>query len=475
MHGSSSKKISFLIVLTLLILVLASTSVCADGSTGVIDYLVIDLDGEFIVITLDGPEGYAVAYSTQNDIFQFLKGDGPSPIVYAIKSGTKYMKIEDYAVNYSTSPSAEDAMLATDPVPQEEVNTYFIFEGFDDQGQPILTPILDRISDVVAQLQNIYLYLDDAEKPFIRDARTALATLADDPNDGAWDIILAELLTDEVESRFDDAGKVAKVELIAFAEGLGNIYYSESSAELEATLRDFKDTYQESFQILFPDISIVELYDFLVEVKNTVPSIIATNIDYINALAYGNDQTMLDTMPQVLKKAAEAAVLEVRFEDFRGKLSEIGWTADLLISERVKLSSYIDPNREAELALAKATVRSESMLIEQPNGPVYVALGEVIQLSVAAGSKEYILEIMEKPATSMVDWVVLVNGAEVGRIADAYFVDHTFALIEDDDLAGVLRITPKEAGELEIVVVRGMGGGSVATDWILKFTLIIVE
>jgi hypothetical protein len=456
---------------------MASSIVHADGSTGVINDYVIDRNGQLIIISLDGPDGYAVAYSTQNDIFQFLKGEGASPIVYAVKSGTKYMQIADYAVSYSTSPSAEDAMLATNPIPEEEVNTYFIFEGFDDQGDPILTPIFDRIRAVVDELQNIYQYLDEAEKPFIRDARTALADLAATPEDLKWDDILLNLSTTEVETLFTAAEKVAKVELIAFAEGLGNIYYSEDAAELEATLRGFKDTYQESFQILFgTEISIVDLYDFLVEVKNTVPSIIATNAAYINALAFGSDQNMLDTMPQVLKEAAEAAILEERFTAFRGKLDVLGWSADLLISERVRLAGYVDADRKAELALAKATVRSESKLIEQPDGPVYVALGETIYLNVSEIT-DYLLEIMGRQATGLVDWVVIVGGVELVVRIDEYShkIEHAIADIEEVIIDGVstIRITPKAAGQLEIVVVRGIGGGSVGTDWILRLILIV--
>ena len=64
-----------------------------DDSTGLIEELVFDREGVKILVELDGMSGYAYAYSTHNDLYQYLSGMTNNPIVYGLKSGSKYMEM----------------------------------------------------------------------------------------------------------------------------------------------------------------------------------------------------------------------------------------------------------------------------------------------------------------------------------------------------------------------------------------------
>lgn len=332
--------------------------------------------------------------------------------------------------------------------------------------------VYDRIPDIVAEMQQIYPYIDSTEKQYIRDVRNGINEM----DDQTWDNIIANLLTDEVESRFTAAGKDAGTEMRAFVKALGDIYYSSEATELESTLRGFKDQFKGSFQVLFgKEVSVEDLYQLLVAFKDELPNVIEGNTQYMDKLAFGSNSDLVNTIPEVMKDAIREAIKKNEFSEFRGKLSEIGWTADLLISERVKLSEEVDPDNAAELALGKAVVRSESALIDQDTNESYKAQGEIINLAVGSELRSYRLEIMGKNATGLVDWVVLQDDIEFGTRIDANNgeINHPVANIKDNN--GTLEITPNAAGEIVLVAVRGVGGGSVIDDWVLKLHIIATE
>ena len=120
-------------------------------------------------------------------------------------------------------------------------------------------------------------------------------------------------------------------------------------------------------------------------------------------------------------------------------------------------------------------VRSESALIDQDTNESYKAQGEIINLAVGSELRSYRLEIMGKNATGLVDWVVLQDDIEFGTRIDANNgeINHPVANIKDNN--GTLEITPNAAGEIVLVAVRGVGGGSVIDDWVLKLHIIATE
>jgi hypothetical protein len=363
-----------------------------------------------------------------------------------------------------------------------EAGTYTItvefktFDGNEVLGSKEINVVVkepvDRIPDIVAEMQRIYPYVDDSEKDDIDDAKSAITEVSD----SAWDDILSRLLTDEVENRFAAAGKDAKPEMVSFAQALGDIYYSTDEDELENTLRDFKTEFKHSFQILFgTGISVDDLYQLLMATKNEFPAVIGQNSRYADDLAFGTDDDLVNTIPAVMKDAIRAAIQENEFSEFRGKLSEIGWTADLLISERVKLSEEVDPDNAAELALGKAVVRSESALIDQDTNECYKAQDEIINLAVGSEMKSYRLEIMERNATGLVDWVIVADGYEFETRIDESNGEINHPVVTVTDNNGTLELTPNATGEIELVAVRGVGGGSVDSDWILKIIIVVTE
>ena len=126
------------------------------------------------------------------------------------------------------------------------------------------------------------------------------------------------------------------------------------------------------------------------------------------------------------------------------------------------------------MALGKALIRSESKLVGVGSTEVYAAQGETITLTDSA-KKLYKLVIMDKNATGLVDWVVLQDDIEFGTRIDANNgeINHPVANIKDNN--GTLEITPNAAGEIVLVAVRGVGGGSVIDDWVLKLHIIVTE
>ncbi len=331
--------------------------------------------------------------------------------------------------------------------------------------------VYDRIPDIVAEMQQIYPYIDSTEKQYIRDVRNGINEM----DDQTWDNIIANLLTDEVESRFTAAGKDAGTEMRAFVKALGDIYYSSEATELESTLRGFKDQFKGSFQVLFgKEVSVEDLYQLLVAFKDELPNVIEGNTQYMDKLAFGSNSELVDTVPEVMKDAIRAAIQAPEFTKLNGKLSEIGWNAELLITERINLANEVDSNRNAELALGKALIRSESKLVGVGSTEVYAAQGETITLTDSA-KKLYKLVIMDKNATGLVDWVVLQDDIEFGTRIDANNgeINHPVANIKDNN--GTLEITPNAAGEIVLVAVRGVGGGSVIDDWVLKLHIIATE
>lgn len=111
--------------------------------TGVINSFIMDCNGQKIIVPLGGATGYAFAYSTQNNLYQYLKGSRSYPVVYGIKSGNKYMLMGGaggYAMNYSLYPTPLGAMQNTAAILTTTLQTYYLFGGFDTFGNAILSP-----------------------------------------------------------------------------------------------------------------------------------------------------------------------------------------------------------------------------------------------------------------------------------------------------------------------------------------------
>ncbi|MGR6836824.1 S-layer homology domain-containing protein [Syntrophomonas erecta] len=297
------------------------------------------------------------------------------------------------------------------------------------------------IDSVVAELQSVYQYFDEADKEAMKAARSKV----DGITETQWDTILGvgtenALLTTEVNSRFTAQGKDAKNEMTAFAKGLAGIYYSSDSATLKDTLVNFKNNYKDSFQILFgTDITVDELYKFLSDSRAQLPNVItATDA---GLLANASVDELVNKMPGYLKEAMQAA-LEQNTK-FQGKLTEIGWSVDKLINQQVELAKVVDAGNAAQYAVAKAAVRLETKL--GANAPLQLKVGD---------KPEYTILIMGKDATKFVafassnDKVVKVS-QEAGT--------------------GNFILEAVGSGTAMITVYRDYNGATPEKDWLLKF------
>jgi hypothetical protein len=131
---------------------ISAPSETPDVPTGIIDKFIIYRNGQKIIVPLDGINGYAFAYSTENELYQYLKGSNEYPVVYGIQSGTKYMLMGGfggYAMNFSIYPTPLEAMENTDSILANELNAYYVFEGFDSLGNVILTPLTPESFEIV--------------------------------------------------------------------------------------------------------------------------------------------------------------------------------------------------------------------------------------------------------------------------------------------------------------------------------------
>ncbi len=107
----------------------------APNPEGTIESGIIDVDGTMVEVSL---EHFATAYfeGEGNIYFDYLSSDNDFMLVYAIRSGDKYIGIGEYAENYIDDVG--DALENAEPLPESEVNEILQLVGFEDDGTPIL-------------------------------------------------------------------------------------------------------------------------------------------------------------------------------------------------------------------------------------------------------------------------------------------------------------------------------------------------
>jgi len=314
---------------------------------------------------------------------------------------------------------------------------------------------IDKIAD---ELGSIYHYLDEMDKAALRAARENLQIFVDENRysdvysgggsyEDAWDKVIGNLMTSKVVEIYEGKEN-ARTELIKFATGVANSYYASSREDLINRLTKFKDDYKVDFQKLFgSDIKLETLYDLLARTRDEIPNVIKNDASYLSQLTNTEltNTELIDTIPKITKDAMLAAL--DAFPDFKGKLSAIGWSVDKIIKQRTELSELIDPNNAAELALAKAAVRSQTKLVE---GKTTLSIGE---------STTYKIQIMGKNATGLVNWhssnpqVAEFNKLDDGRYGET--------------------LTAKSAGTTLITAYRAYTGGTPENDWIIRFPVVV--
>jgi hypothetical protein len=336
------------------------------------------------------------------------------------------------------------------------------------------------IPDIVQQMQDVYPYLEQADKDAIQAARQELQGIP--LNDARWNTVLGvgtanNLLTSQVIAQFegvDEAEKTAaaKEALINVAIGLGNIYYSQDTTTLGTDLTNFKEANKATFQKLFgTTTSVDDLYQLLQATRGQFATVISTNSAYLDDLAFGSNATLVDTIPKVLDDAMQNVLNTTDFNDFRGKLEAIGWSTTKLINQQKELGNIIDSSKAARLALAKAAVRSESELFYDDNGTrVLIPKGEDTKINVNLNKDDvvvYALKIMgQEAATTMVEWE-----SSDPSVASVAYVEGT------TDIKDYPVVTANKAGTTTITAYRydqtSFPEGTAANDWVLKFDVTV--
>lgn len=312
---------------------------------------------------------------------------------------------------------------------------------------PVNYASADAIDDVVAEMQEIYKYMDECDKDNIRAARTALQDFAVNADEDDWDAVLGDLLTTEVIGKFEGEAAARAVAKEIFTD-LGDIYYSTDASDLKNKLEQFKAQYLEDFQLLFgDDFSMEEFYQLFADARSALSGVI--NDVEAGMLANAANAELVEAMPGYLEKAMDAALLDNTV--FSGKLGAIGWSTGKLIVQQEVLADFIDQDGKARLSLALALVRSETKLAA---GPTTLQVGESY-----AANDAYTINIMGRNATTLVAWAS---------------VDPAIVEIEEDAQTGNFQINARAPGTTELIVYRDYAGADSECDWLLKFDVTVV-
>lgn len=130
------KTYSFILVLVLLTIFTASTVMAVNDR---IDSVIIDVEGVYVEVDL---VEYATAYfeGAGNPLFDYLKGSKDFPTIHAVRSGNKFIDLDEYADNFTDNVS--DAIANSDPLPAAQISQFKSFLGFKGDGSPILVGLV---------------------------------------------------------------------------------------------------------------------------------------------------------------------------------------------------------------------------------------------------------------------------------------------------------------------------------------------
>ena len=313
---------------------------------------------------------------------------------------------------------------------------------------PVNYAAAEPIDDIVAQMQEIYGFMDENDKDNISNAREALQNFTDADVEEDWDDVLGvndpenNLLTEQVIAKFGDEA-TARAAAKDILSGLGEIYYSTDAAELRTTLETYKAEYIDEFQLLFgDDITMDKFYSLFLDARTALPGVIDTT--EAGQLANDPNEDLIASMPIYLDRAMDAA-LESN-PTFSGRLSAIGWSTEKLIAQQEVLAGFIDEEGKARLSLALAVIRSETKLAA---GDTTLQVGDL---------PEYTIHIMERNATSLVAWASAAPA---------------FMKVSNDSETGNFVIEAIAPGTTQLIVYRDYSGADPAKDWLLKFDVTV--
>ena len=207
------------------------------------------------------------------------------------------------------------------------------------------------------ELANIYKYIDENDKDSIRAAKTEALALSDTELDGLTNDLVAAL----PEEFLDQYPGDLQAELRDCFRDLVLIVYDENTVEDDLT--EYKNNHKDTFQNLFgTSFTVDDLYELILALREELPRVIYNNSDYTLVVESGSDADLIAQIPNIAKDAADNVIANT---EFAAKLGEIGWDTEMLMDTYIGICDAIDnpdPGSSAELALAKAAVRSQIYL-----------------------------------------------------------------------------------------------------------------
>ena len=317
------------------------------------------------------------------------------------------------------------------------------------------TGAIDTVADEMALL---FPYLDLNDKSALDYAKSNLNDFTE--TDTRWEAIVDPLLTGPVNDKLTAAGKTPKTELIGFLANLNGIYYTYSAdkAEIIDSLDNFKDQHRDLFKTLFGDsVAIDDLANFLKDTRQALPAVLKTEPEQAHKLIFGSNQELINGIPDLFLAAMEKAL--PNYPGVEEKLTELNWPLEALVDQHLALAKVVDPSGLADLAFAKANVRSQAKAYTveasalNEVGPTGVLLPAANNI---ANTTYHKLKIMDTETTSLVQW----QSSNPGVVT----------VVTDYDNGRTLKLVAKSIGEATITAYRDYPGATAKNDWILRFT-----
>ncbi|MCG8401332.1 MAG: S-layer homology domain-containing protein [Firmicutes bacterium] len=294
----------------------------------------------------------------------------------------------------------------------------------------------NAVDDAVTELSGIYDKLDDTDKAALASAKGNVGGSVD------WNGVLDPIVTTGVKDALG-GHEQAKEDLKKLITDFAAIQYSSSETELTNAIQSFKDKNQDTVAKLLPGITADNLVGYYSDCKAKVPSVVtkdATLQDLIN-IASGNYSSIVDSLNGWMKTAAADILDKDEWDNLEQAYIKLGWTADTLIEAKERLAKDVDSNNEAQIALAKGYVRSET---ELTSGDTSLRVDETTTYGLS-----------------------ILGVAIAGDVVSWTTRDSTIATMDGKTLTAV------KAGTTEVIAFRP--GGNVNTEWVYKFDVTVTS
>lgn len=307
----------------------------------------------------------------------------------------------------------------------------------------------DVASQLAARMEAVYLFFEQADKDNINAARTALAGLSD----AELNTVIDPLINATVNGKLGGEAN-ARTQLRAFIRDFGQIYYSSNQGILADELRTFKSNYAALFTNLFGSgITAENIYDLLVATQEEIPNVVNNSAEP-DTFFTKTDEELKGMWPQIGKTAMENVMATPTFSAFNSKLGDIGWSSAIFIERQQALAAKIDINNACELSFGKAFIRSQTKLVS----------GDTTIDKSVKDNTTFLITIMglgQNTAAGKVLW----------KCQETSIADFATGIYKNK-----LKATAGGGtGTVHITVYRDVAGATPENDWILKFTVNVID